>query len=225
MKKYLLLLVLLLCMGVVSAATKDIRVMNVENCYNLTVRYELSDGEPVGVKFYGCKDWGNQTWFCNCRSDLNSYNLVMQTDSAIVREAREYELEVTGYVYSFSKDSKDVRLLDWGDYFEIRTKNVNDFGEDADCEPRIEIKYINRTVEVPVDKIVEVPVDRIVEVPVNVTEYVYLENITRISGLENESVSWREKAQNRGLWMWILIVVTVGLCGLYFYSMYQGGQQ
>ena len=100
MKKYLILLALLLCVSFVSAATKDIRIMNVENCYNLTVRYELSDGEPVGVKFYGCKDWGNQTWFCNCRSDLNSYNLVMQTDSAIVREAREYELEVTGYVYS-----------------------------------------------------------------------------------------------------------------------------
>lgn len=229
-KLIFLTLILLLSITIVEAAPKwdanllDRPLMNVKNCFNLTVHYELTDGVAVPVYFSGCTDRGNGTWFCNCREDDNSYTLVMRTDKTMVRDAREYDIDVEGYIYSFYKDDVSYRVLDWGDYTEINGKQVNNLGKDgegectnADPEEVEKIVYVNQTVEV--EKIVEKLVPQEVRVEDN-TKILALTN--QVSELEANNTALvqalNEKGGGNSFIMWFCLIGLIFTTGYIFYK-------
>lgn len=221
-----IILLLVIAASYAMAATKDRGIMNITNCYNVTVHYDLTDGVAVPVSFVGCTDKGDGTWFCKCREDDNLYTLTMRTDSAVIRDAREYDIDITGYVYKFFEDDMSFRVLDWGDYIENKGKHTDDFGVDVGdsdtCSDRVEVIYINKTVEVPV----EVPVEVIKEVRVEDTTKINALNkqlgdmMVNNSKLHADNVAITKKADAWQTATWIAIVGIIGLIG---YMYYRGG--
>lgn len=226
MKKYLLILLILLAVpGVLAGSLMDKPLMNVEDCYNLTVHYELTSGVATGVAFSGCTFIGNDSWFCNCRSDSGSYNLIMQTDNSIIREARKYKVDVSGYVYSFYKDKVSFRVLDWGDYIDNKNTHLDDFGSDKTssnsvCSSDVQVVYINNTITKVVNQTVEVPVEVIKEVVV--------ENTSRLDALNTSLINthndYVKLSKNRNGWLlaFIITLIILILVGFYLYNVLRG---
>lgn len=206
LKILLLSLMLILLTTTVSAGMMDKQLMTIENCYNLTVHYELTDGVTTPINFKDCTDKGNSTYFCNCRRDEGVYNLIMQTDNAIIRDAREYEISVTGYTYSFYKDKENFKVLDWGDYIDNKNKHPRDFGQDSTtCDSgEIEYVYVNQTIETIVNKTIEVPVEVFKEKIVERNITIQVDNTTMITTLKNQR-------NNSRLFMILFLIISLGL--------------
>lgn len=231
-KLYMAILFLLFLPIVNAAITKptnllDRPLINVTNCYNLTIHYELTDGVATPVSFIGCTDKGNGDWSCNCREDDNLYTVIMRTDKSIIRDPREYDIDIDGYVYDFYEDSISFRVLDWGDYTEVKGKRLNDLGSDSaddndnTCSDRVEVIYLNRTVE----KIVEVPVETIREVRVEDTVKINVLNqkITTLSANNTALIDSLERQQNTNntnkTIMWASIIGCLGALAYIFLYM------
>jgi hypothetical protein len=215
MKKYLLIIILLLSITLVSAynpwayktpATSLINkeLVDIDNCYNLTVTYELTNGNTTPVSFVGCTDKGSNTWFCDCKTTIGTYTLTMSTDGAVIKKDRKYKMTIDYYVYDLNKESNGFTVIDAGTDASVSGKNLEDLGRVVEY---IDVPiYINKTIYV--DKIIEKPVY------VDVPRDVYIENTTRIDILRNNltiqlnstQIELRQARSARNWWMIIAII-------------------
>lgn len=184
MKPLIILIAGLILMGGMTlgiANLMDRQIISIENCYKLDLKLELEEENETYVEFVGCNNLGNNTWNCSCREDDNRYQLVMRTDKTMLRNAREYELKIEAVLYNFKEDSTKVTIKDWGDYTEVKGRDLEDFGTDEEKVTEIivpEYIYINKTIEILVDKIMEKPV--YIEVKVD--------NETKLQELNNQII-------------------------------------
>jgi len=148
---------------------------NVNGCFNLTLSYDLEDGNVTPINFIGCSNLGNSTWFCNC--NVADYDLIMQTDKTMVREAREYDIDVEVNRYHIYEDSKRFSVDDWGDYTEVKGSNLDYFEDDnfdgKKCSKNVQFIYVNKTIERNIT----------IEVPKYIQNITYVQNVSYIQNI------------------------------------------
>lgn len=168
---YLIGLLLILSISLVSAkddGKSSKQLVEIFDCFNVTVKYSLTDGNTTPIYFDGCSDKGSNTWFCDCKGYTNGFNLTMRTDRSILRDPREYDISIDYVLYNFYSNSDDFEVEDWGDYVEVNGESIKYTNSSTKCKNSVDIIYINKTVEVIEYR------NRTVEVPV------YLENTSKI---------------------------------------------
>lgn len=165
MKKNILwIFIVLISLSFVSAVDKATNI-NVTNCYNITFEVDQRDGDPADLGFRDCSRRSDGSFFCNCfNTNNNAFWITLQNDGTLLRDARVYDVTMNVYTYVLNEKEIRFRIRDWGDYIENVTNNkTKDLGK---VTTYIEVPiFINRTVEVPVEKIVyrDVFIDRVVE--------------------------------------------------------------
>jgi hypothetical protein len=170
-------IIICLCITSVHAVVIDKPLLNVSNCYNLTVSAVLMAGNISPISFSGCSFLGNDSFFCNCYSiDNRNWSLIMQTDNTILRESREYKITVNALVYSFEKDRLRFRIDDWGDYLDLGDIVNESLGDTREKIIIKDIVYVNNTVFQ----------DRIVYQDKIVEKIVYVENTSKVDSCLNE---------------------------------------
>ena len=146
-------------------------IVTIDNCYNLTIKYDLVKGNSTPITFIGCKDIGSSTWFCDCKNNWNEYNLTMQTDGTPLKKPREYNMVLNAYIYDITKSRDTFTVKDYGYDSDIDGFELDDLGKDIQY---IEVPiYINQTIYK----------DRIVNNSQEVVKTVYREDVQKVSQL------------------------------------------
>lgn len=168
----------------VHATIIDKPLINISNCFNVTVNADLTSGNTSYIAFSGCSFLGNDSWFCNCfSSDNHNYTLIMQTDNTILRDSRDYRITLDARLYAFEKDRLRFKVNDWGDYIDLGDVVNDSFG---DTREKVEVPiYVDRVVYQ----------DKIVDHNIYVDKIVYVENTSKIDSClidlnkSNESIN------------------------------------
>ena len=224
--KLIYVLLFVLSIGLVEGKTPSnlldkVIIHNLNDCYNLTVQYDLIEGNSTPVYFSGCSDKGNQTWFCDCKN-IKFYNLTMQTDKSMLREPREYEFNIEANLYDVCSDSDSFEVKDWGDYIDEDSVKLK-CSSTKKSSDRVEIIYINKTVEVPVIEYRDVVKETVKEV--------YVENQTRINELAlrldnshneiNRLSSLLDNEINRKqIYFWLMFLACLSLVAIVMVCLY-----
>lgn len=214
---YILMFLFMLCIAFVdsvSATTIYKPLVNISNCYNLTVSVDLHNGVEVPIEFPGCSLVSTNEWFCKCfTTDNKVWELGMYTDNTILREKRDYRISIKGMVYDLKENEGNLRVNDWGDYTEVNDNGMDNYGEQDDIRVEYVDKFIQVNNTVYVDKIINnvTYVDKLIYVDRNITTYI--ENTTRIDEL---------KKINQYRWYYSLgaTIITILLTLLVVYLLY-----
>lgn len=194
--------------GKVTMVNKEL--LQIENCYNVTIHYQQESGNVSDLTFTGCKNLGNYTWTCDCRY-ISEYNLTMSSDGAILKKPRVYEFDVQYRTYDIIKFSDTFTVKDYGYEIDISGMKTEELGKDIEYIETI--VYVNQTVYK--DKIVNRTVEVIKEVPVD-----NLTTITRLNGditeLRNNNTALSDsnkhlKSANK--WLWITLILLILIAG------------
>lgn len=211
MKYTLLTLLFILSIGLVNAVAVEKPLLNVSNCYNLTITADLERGVETPIYFTGCTKTDTNKWFCDCfKVDKTDYLLVMWTDNTILRDERRYQIDIDAQVYNYNLDNINFRVDDWGDYIDLGRADLTHIGDNIKTIKVPEIIYINKTIYE--DRIIN---DTIYQDVINT---VYIENTTQIELLNNNITELNnrtstlnkdvEKYKGRNVWlMWSLIIL------------------
>lgn len=227
MNKIFYLIPLLLCIGFASAIDKHVTEFN--NAYNLTISYDLIDGNNTNadLSFVDCSDLGNHKWFCNTK-DKPYFNLTVRSNEVILREPREYEFEITYNYYDIKSSSIHFNFNDWGDYGDSEAKERYSKNVSSGCTSKIEY--------VPIEVIKKEDVieyrDRNITIEKNIT--LYIDNTSKINELNliiedlnkslnnslNIAYEYKEKFKNKGIWNIILILLLIIAVSWIFFGYY-----
>ena len=104
MKKVLIILFILLCVGVVTGADKSLKVTEFEKCANLSVSVEQSFGSSYYLE--GCNETSINKWFCNCHDNYELYIKIL--DDSL----DDYQFRITHNWLEFSFTGSDVVTIE-----------------------------------------------------------------------------------------------------------------
>lgn len=216
-------LLLLFCISIVNAkiVNVDKKIIEVDDCYNLTVHYTQTGGNASPIKFLSCKDLGDNTWFCDCKNSGRTYNLTMQSDGTILNKPRVYDFNIQYRTYEITKFSDSFTLKDYG--YDVSTSGLETEELGRDIETVYNTVYVNRTVYVERNKTVEVP------------KYVnvYVDNQTKldalysnISNLQWDNAYYDKRVHKLKFWRntFIIMFSLTLLFALYIHMMWRAQQ-
>lgn len=178
--KFDYLLVLLLCLPFVFAST-DKTILTISNCYNVSVRTTLINGNFTPVYFKDCSNPSSNFWVCDCHNIVGDYNLTLQTSDVYISSERLYRVNVNYSTYDISNFNSKFLVQDHGEFVNILGVDTSDLGKNVVVVT--EPVYINNTVYV--DRFVNSTVDRIVYINRTVEVKVNSSNIVNDSSWSN----------------------------------------
>lgn len=174
-------LITILCCNFVLSQQIEKPLVNLSNCYNMTISVSLQEGNESAISFNGCTKTDDNEWFCNCYTTENkNFSLIMQTDDKILRSPRRYDVNIKEQYFTYRTNPISLNVDDWGDYVDLGDVDY----EIINRRPQAEIRYVDRV------KLVNntVYVDRIKEVQVlrEINNTVLVENTTRVDACNAE---------------------------------------
>lgn len=193
--------------------------ISVANCYSVNISVNLEMGRETDLRFVGCDKINNNAFNCRClNSANNNFSLIMQSDNAIVRDLRDYDIYVSANYFDVKRKTMSVIVTDGGDYYEVSAK---DWVERNQAKYVEKLVYVNQTINNTIfqDRIVYVPEIRNVTIEHNNTLYVnvtqFVENTTRVNQALQSKYNWRIISGILGFLHLILI-------GIFFYFLLFG---
>jgi hypothetical protein len=180
-------------------------ILEIDNCYNVTVKYTQTDGNITGLTFPNCKNIYNTTWNCDCRNTIGTYTLVMSSDATILKKARKYDFTIDYMVYDISEESKNFNVKDYGYDIDVSGIQTTDLGRVVEY---IDVPvYINQTVYK--DKIINRTVEVIKEVQVDnpVTINRLNGDITELRNNNTALDDSNKHLKSTNKWLWIILIV------------------
>lgn len=158
---YFMLLIMLFVPFVYSL---DKVILQIPNCFNVSVSSELLLGNFTPIKFRDCS-FVNRSWICDCHNVKGVFNLTLQNDGVNLDSKfwRLYRFDVVYNVYELKNFYGKLIVNDMGGGFNIKGNSINY------VEPSVltvhDVVYVNNTV------------DRIVYVDRNVSYPVYVDRV------------------------------------------------
>lgn len=200
--------VLMLILSISLAIAIDKPILQIKNCFNVSIDDSLLQGNYTSISFKDCSKV-NSIWYCDCHNVGGLFNLTMQTDGSNLgsRDWRYYRFDIDYNTYTLDHSQGSLLLVDYGSWFNIKSNGIEYLGQNT-VEVH-DIVYQDR--EVFRDVIKNVYVDR------NITVIEYIENTSKIDDLTielNNSHAYSRDMTKKyndlnkvNIYLWIMLVL------------------
>lgn len=222
--KYLIYIMLFLGLISIVAAT-DKQLTSIPYCFNVSIYYELLDGNYTPVAFKDCSILAPNYWVCDCHNYVGIYNVTMQSDGTFYYPSRIYKIIVNYTTYNLDSYNDELTVQDYGTNTEVNGE-VIDMGKSY--YTLTQVYYMNNTVyeDRVINNTYYVNVTQYYENYTTIDAYAYqlyitndsLNNITKVlNTTDNQlktSISNGKNKDNKIFWLWttmiIIILIVVG---------------
>lgn len=196
-------------------------ILNIPNCYNVTIDVTQQTGNTTIPTFDGCTQTTSNThWYCDCHN-IVGFNLTMHTADTQLseRDARWYEIDVSYTQYQLNTSIAQLHVEDWGNQA-LAHGTPENMGGCSDVVYLPQIQYVNITTPgktIYVDR--NITVEHTTTVEDNTKILALTNNLTTCQAeSDGKDASIKHYRSESGWLIFALVIVVVGVGMLFYYG-------